>query len=183
MPLCNYAGRLDEKGGEGMANRWVLSLLVGGPLGFAAAMLIYQAWVAQKQAWAARQWPQTSGLIISSQVKVTRVRERRRSGFSRTVTRYEPNVIYRYQANGGVHQSNQLYLGQKVLYSDTAAVEKILLRYPAGDTVTVYYDPDHPATATLSPKTGWATTVMWLMGTFLFFMAGMVAYAILNNGS
>ena len=166
-----------------MASRWVLSLLVGGPMGFAAALLIYQAWVAQKQAWAARQWPQTSGVILSAQVKATRVRERRRSRSYRTVTRYEPNVIYRYQANGTVHQSNQLYLGQKVLYSHTADVEKILTRYPVGDTITVYYNPENPAIATLSPKTGWATTALWLTGTFLFFMAGMVVYAILNNGS
>lgn len=166
-----------------MDKRWVLSLLVGGPLGFAAALLLYQAWVAQKQAWAARHWPQTSGVIISTQVKATRVRERRRSRFSRTVTRYEPNVIYRYQTNGVVHQSNQLYIGQKVLYSDTRSVEKIITRYPVGDTVTLYYNPENPAIATLSPKTGWATTALWLTGAFLFFMAGMVVYAILDNGS
>lgn len=153
-------------------------------MGFAAALLLYQAWSAQKQAWAARHWPQTSGFIISTQVKSSRVRIRRgSSGGYRMATRYEPEIIYRYQANGTTHQGYQLYLGQKVLYSHTADVEKILTRYPVGDTITVYYNPENPAIATLSPKTGWATTALWLTGTFLFFMAGMVVYAILNNGS
>lgn len=166
-----------------MDMRWVLSLLVGLPMGFAAAFMAYQAWSGQKQAWAARNWPQTTGFITSTQVKSSRVRIRRgSSGGYRMATRYEPRVIYRYQANGVNCEGERLHLGDTVGYSDTGPVEKILARYPVGEVVTVYYNPDNPAEATLSPKTGWATTIYWLIAALLFFMTAMVVYAIISNG-
>jgi hypothetical protein len=166
-----------------MDMRWVLSLLVGGPMGFAAAFMAYQAWSAQKQAWAARNWPQTEGIIISAQVKSARVRRRRGSGGGyRMATQYKPQIIYRYLANGVTHESQRLYLGDTIGYSGTGPVEKILTHYPLGTLVTVYYNPDNPAEATLSPKTGWATTISWLMSAFLFLMTAMVIYAIISNG-
>lgn len=166
-----------------MDMRWVLSLLVGLPMGLTAAFLAYQAWSAQKRAWAARNWPQTEGLIISAQVKSARVRVRRGSGGGyRMATRYKPQVIYRYLANGVTHESQRLYLGDTIGYSGPGPVEKTLTHYPLGTLVTVYYNPDNPAEATLSPKTGWATTISWLMSAFLFLMTAMVIYAIISNG-
>jgi len=166
-----------------MDMRWVLSVLVGVPMGIAAAIMAYQAFSAQKQAWLARNWPQTEGTIISAQVKSSRVRVRRgSSGGYRMTTRYEPQVIYRYLANGSSHESKRLYLGDTVGYSGPGPAEKILTRYPVGMPVTVYYNPDNPTEATLSPKTGWATTVYWFIAIFLFLMTVMVIYAILANG-
>ncbi|MBP8001992.1 MAG: DUF3592 domain-containing protein [Chloroflexi bacterium] len=166
-----------------MDMRWVLSVLIGLPMGLTAAFLAYQAWSAQKQAWAARNWPQTEGTIISAQVKSSRVRVRRgSSGGYRMTTRYEPQVIYRYLANGNSHESKRLYVGDTVGYSGPGPAERILTRYPVGMPVTVYYNPNNPAEATLSPQTGWATTISWLMSAFLFLMTAMVIYAIISNG-
>lgn len=166
-----------------MDMRWVLSVLLGVPMGLAAAFMAYQAWSAQKQAWLARNWPQTEGIVISTQVSSSRVRVRRGSSSGyRMTTRYEPQVIYRYLANGSSYESKRLYLGDTVGYSGTGPAEKILARYLIGMPVTVYYNPDNPAEATLSPKTGWATTVYWFIAALLFFTTVMVIYAIIANG-
>lgn len=118
-----------------------------------------------------------------AQVKSSRVRVRRGSdGGYRMTTRYEPQVIYRYLANGNSHESKRLYVGDTVGYSGPGPAERILTRYPVGMPVTVYYNPNNPAEATLSPQTGWATTISWLMSAFLFLMTAMVIYAIISNG-
>lgn len=166
-----------------MDMRWLLSVLVGVPMGLAAAIMAHQAFSAQKQAWLARNWPQTEGTIISTQVKSSRVRVRRGSSSGyRMTTRYEPQVIYRYLAHGNRYESKRLHFGDTVGYSGPGPAEKILTRYPVGTSITVYYNPDNPAEATLSPKTGWATTVYWLIAILLFFMTVMVIYAIIANG-
>jgi len=166
-----------------MDMRWVLSLLVGGPMALTTTFLVYQAWAGQKQALSARQWPETTGFIITAQVTSSRVRIRRSSSTGyRMATSYRPHVVYRYQVNGVGYEGEQLHLGETIGYSGTGPVETILTRYPVGVPVRVYYNPDNPTEATLSPKTGWATTIYWLISALLFFMTVMVVYAIISNG-
>jgi hypothetical protein len=111
-----------------------------GPVA-AMALLVAVAGVAGSVWWRARRtpaqavhWPHTKGTVLSSTVQVG-------GGASRAG---EPLVFYAYQVNG------QVFQGQRVRAAGTPRnTSSTIARYPAGASVTVYYDPDDPSNSAL----------------------------------
>lgn len=80
-------------------------------------------------------WPQTMGTILSASVQVS----------SRGAVRTEhPLIFYAYQVDGQVFQGNRLRRNGNGAHAATA-----LVRYPAGASVVVYYDPANPGHSAL----------------------------------
>jgi hypothetical protein len=98
-----------------------------------------------KQSSAARQeaqtWPSTTGTVLMSTIQV------RRTGRSRSEI---PVVVYQYQANGQMYQGNTIRAGDQFgTIRVMGQAQATVARYPAGSTVTVYYNPANPAQAAL----------------------------------
>jgi hypothetical protein len=159
--------------------RLLLFPLVVIPLCIATFLIAQQAWRIQRRSQAARGWVQTSGRVIRSGVRETAVHVRRRTSTSsyRQATRYEPEVVYEYQAPGGIYRGDRLQLGYSVAASEVDVAQRQADRYPINAGVTVYYQPDNPAESALSLTAGRGPWVMW--GTALIMLAVTLFMAVI----
>ena len=111
-------------------------------------------------------WPTAQGKVLESRLREDQDSE------GKTWAVY---IQYEYWANGDTWCSDvwRLEAGSS---SFTGAMEKVIARYPAGSSVTVYYNPDAPNDAMLEPgKMGW-----WLFFGGICFAAGGIA-ALVHN--
>lgn len=93
-----------------------------------------------KQAYASSSWPTVQGRIIHSEmVRIRRPGE--------TVS--DADITYSYMVNGRQYSGYLVSIPE--YQGDARSMSKIVKRYPEGNTVTVYYDPDNPANAVLEP--------------------------------
>jgi hypothetical protein len=86
---------------------------------------------------------------------------------------YEPRVLYRYRAMGGIREGSRLRIGAVTQFSDRVAADLATRPYRAGDRVKVHYDPDRPDRSVLEPVPSATGLQQWLiMGLFLILTAG-----------
>ncbi len=102
-------------------------------------------------------WPTTTGTIQVSEV-------RRTSGANNEFHSY---VEYQYSVLGTDYVSHTVTFGELAGFQDTkkSIAQKTVNRYPAGSTVTVYYDPQDPKKAVL--QRGGDSALLWLGGAFM----------------
>ena len=98
-------------------------------------------------------WPSTCGKIIQSNLQSMQVpiggrKGRNFDGSPRMRWAYLPDIVYAYRANAGAFQSRQIYFGQN--FPSTLDIScDLIKKYPEGNEITVYYNPDKPEMATL----------------------------------
>lgn len=114
----------------GHSGNWNIAL-VFAPMAVAAFAI---AGVKFWQSRGARKWAQAPGRILKSGIEA---RHHQFSGEAETV-RNEPAIEYEYSVGG------ETYRGGRVAFGSSDGPEAILARYPAGKSVTVYYNPAHP---------------------------------------
>jgi hypothetical protein len=91
-------------------------------------------------------WPSTTGTVMGGYVQ-----EYYKSGGGKNPTWnwfYYPHVSYVYNVNGAVYQSENIWLGDMGTTSSAWAFG-IIDQYPAGSSVTVYYNPSNPSQSVL----------------------------------
>jgi hypothetical protein len=142
----------------------ILSLVCG----FLAALCIGIGFTNLRTAQRSLDWPSTSGEVVRAEVEehVDVSKDREGSGTKTTVT-HESNVVYVYRV------AEQEYRGQRVRFDwemDRAEAEATVAKYPVGQTVSVYYDPDDPSDAVLEPG-GNVYVYEVLIGLGVFFVA------------
>jgi hypothetical protein len=165
-----------------MDMRFVLILLIGLPMGLAVVLVAQRAGAGQKQAMAARRWPQATAVVISSGVQEEWVRTRRYSSHRYSPTRrYGAQVVVEYEVDGRRYHSKRLHLGERMLASTPDSAEKTAARYPAGSTVTVFYNPANPTDATLQPVVGGGTWVWWGTAALLALITLAIIMLILSS--
>ncbi|MBN1371929.1 MAG: DUF3592 domain-containing protein [Anaerolineaceae bacterium] len=127
-------------------------------LAFAAGsvFLILSYFKNKKKAAASLTWSTTPGTILESTV-----RESRSSDDDRPST-YYAQVNYSYQVMGQAYQGKNIHIGARNTGPHSKA-QAIASRYPAGSSVTVYYDPANPADAVLE-RAAPANTVTLILG-------------------
>lgn len=113
----------------------------GGLAGVLAGRLLLEQVKGWRQAQASRNWTPTAGRIVDAKLE--------RMGVRRNLLR--PHLEYEYHVAGRHYASTRRVFEGLQLYEDRAA-QAILARYPAGQAVTVYYDPDQPSEATLERR-------------------------------
>lgn len=114
-----------------------LFVVVFGAVGF----FIYRMIMRSKALGdAVKTWPSTTGTVERGFVEVSN----HTSGTGRS-TSYEPKVIYAFQVNGQQYRGDKVKLGLVVRSGGYMGAQQIVDRYPAGSTVTVYYNPANPA--------------------------------------
>ncbi len=91
---------------------------------------------------ASANWTAVSGVIVSSGLEHDVDAEMGES--------WEPKVTYEYPAGGRQQVGTTLKFGDNS-YDDQQEAQEILDRYPVGQGVQVYYDPDAPGRSVLEP--------------------------------
>ncbi len=70
---------------------------------------------------------------------------------SKGAVHYHPSISYRYEVNGQTYKGNRYrYDGHPSFYNEAEA-NQVLAAHPKGSEIEVYYNPDKPADAVLSP--------------------------------
>ncbi len=102
-------------------------------------------------------WPTTMGTVKTSEV-------RRTVGANNEFHSY---IEYEYSVLGTDYVSNKVTFGELAGFQDIkkSIAQKAVNRYPAGSTVTVYYDPQDPKKAVL--QRGGDSALLWLGGAFM----------------
>ncbi|MBK8988939.1 MAG: DUF3592 domain-containing protein [Chloroflexi bacterium] len=137
-------------------------LFVGIFIAVGIGLFIWGLNVLQK-AQASQDWPTADGTIISATVR----EDRDDDG-----TSYFADVTYQYTAADRRHSSDNVSFGQ---YGGSSRhAEGIVARYPVGQRVTVYYDPDDPMTAVLEPGANFGSYLLVGMGALFIGVALLV---------
>lgn len=129
-----------------------------GPVAILGAVLL--VWESRTlQAGMARlRWPTVSGTVITSE----RVADGPKN--------YKPLIRFSYQVEGAIfHNQTMLKVpgfGPKSNKEDVA--DKLVLEYPVGRAVKVYYNPLNPVEADLRPGPGWDIYGRFAFGACLY---------------
>lgn len=102
----------------------------------------------RKQAQASLQWPATPGKIVDSRLVIKEDAD----GDEST----EARVTYAYMVEGKPFESNRVSIGGR-------SARSIVVQYPLGADVQVYYDPAKPSSAVLEPG-GSGLTFLLIVG-------------------
>jgi hypothetical protein len=109
-----------------------------------------------RKAKASLQWPAAPGTVVVSQLVEDTAGE---------ISSYLPLVTYTYAVNGQAFQSSRVgFVASKS--------RKVLAKYPKGNAVQVFFDPQQPATSVL--EKGGSTRFMVFIGIALI-IGGCVA--------
>ncbi len=87
---------------------------------------------------------------------------------------YTPKVTYSYTVSGVSYLGKSISIGHTSVGNDLSYANSELNKYPAGSSVTVYYDPSSPATSVLEPGTDPNSMYMLLLSLFPLFMGAIV---------
>jgi hypothetical protein len=131
-----------------------------------------------KETSAMKNWPTTAGRIIRSEITTT-VQQHRRPNRPRgdyDVTMYVPRIVYAYEAGGHSFQSDGI--GWSTSANRRSVAEKQVKRYPLQSQVQVFYNPDDPSQATLSPSVGKLALFLWFIAAAIAFAAFAVGWLI-----
>lgn len=100
---------------------------------------------------ASRTWLTAPGRVLTSDLQST-INSRR--------TVYLPKVEYEYTVAGGhTYRSSRVNLGSR--WSDLAAAQAVVARYPAQAAVQVFYNPSQPAEAVLERDEKSSMIAIW----------------------
>ncbi len=146
-----------------------LALLVGTGALIVMLILLVIALIQAGPAMNAREWTSAKGMIIKSFVSSAADDENPKSAR----VWYVPNVAYTYFADGTQYVAQRLYFGAPAKSAARDQAEKQLAAYPVGALVTVFYNPDAPATATLERRAPNATKLLWFAAAL--FLGGLFA--------
>jgi hypothetical protein len=103
-----------------------------------AALLVLFTYFGQA-ALDAREWPSVRGRMLRAEVKV---------GCGRGGNQYYPDVLYSYQFKGERYEGRDVALDTDNCGWASNARD-VVARYPAGETVTVYVNPNRPSRSAL----------------------------------
>jgi hypothetical protein len=126
--------------------RWAWVAPVVGFL--AGGLLICMSIVNGRKAKASMQWPSVQGTVVFSEMVMD-------TSTSSDIATWSPVVTYSYAVNGQALQCS------RVKFSP-ARGKKVVAKYPKGNAVQVFFDPQQPSTAVL--EKGGSTKVMLFVG-------------------
>ncbi|NWF69370.1 MAG: DUF3592 domain-containing protein [Chloroflexi bacterium] len=142
------------------------------PFVIVALVLVVIALRSRAAAAASRGWPSVVGTVLASQI------EMRRSG--NTGRTPHPVVIYSYAVDGKQYTGNRISFGGS-LGGSMIAYRKIE-QYPAGSSVSVYYNPANPADAVLEQTSASGTLLLWIAGIIILMLLCTTAMTVGGMG-
>jgi hypothetical protein len=132
---------------------WFVYAMLLAPLGLILVAAIYKT----LQVRAAREWPSTLGKVVisNSELRQVKVLDSERESGHKFEERNFANIVYEYSVSGQKLNNNRVSIGED---RGNFQVAETIAKYPAGNIVTVYYNPRHPREAVLErdlPKGLW----------------------------
>lgn len=107
--------------------------------------LVLGAWIWQQQSRErAASWAATEGRIVANTVEPVAA-----PPASRSPPTFVVAVRYEYAVGGQTYRGSRVAFRTPTPFANAAAADRDRARYPEGATVTVYYDPAHPAESVL----------------------------------
>ena len=137
---------------------FLIFLLVG-------AGLVWWGSTILQNARASADWPSVEGRITSSLVD--------HSTDAEGADSYSPEVTFVYVEDGRSYESHTIKFGENS-YSSERKAQEILSRYPMGQTVTVFYDPENPEKAVLEPGVSSGSYIVLGVGALFVVIALLV---------
>jgi hypothetical protein len=118
-----------------------------------------------------RSWPTTAGTILHSGMEIHRETDKDGS----TSTTYGVTLQYAYSVSGQEFQGTRRTFAN-VRTGSRRRTESILLRYPQGGSVAVYYNPEDPSSSVLEPGVTWVNYLLLAFAIILLLVgiAGVV---------
>jgi hypothetical protein len=146
--------------GTGLLVLRVVAVLIIG-VGLVALYGAARLYVRNKSA---HKWPTVPGTILHSSFESRRVKG---ADDKRTVV-HRADILYTYEVNGKVYESEQVQLGGTSETSIASGHKRRADKYVDGAQVKVYYDPTDPGMATLEPgETGGIVNLAIVGGGFV----------------
>jgi hypothetical protein len=132
------------------------------------------AWNNYKNAKASESWPSINGSIISSMVKTDLGKS------DDDEPRYTASITYKYTIDGIE------YTGERISFSAGTFLQKgkaksLVLRYPKGKKVKVYYDPKRLQEAVLERGKSSNMNLPIVIGIFVFFVCPVSILQVLRK--
>jgi hypothetical protein len=118
-------------------------------------------WMGLRSVWrglASSHWPTVSGVVLHAGMTEDQAKG---VGTKNTRNLYSTNLEFRYRVNGRDYTTGTVQFGRAVGSGDISNEAVLVLRYPAGSKVMVFYHPHDPALATVKP--GANTDVAWYL--------------------
>ena len=137
----------------------IIFALVGSALFFLFALPPLQ------YSMASSSWPTVSGTVTRSDVDVWK---------SDGKTHYQPDIAYTYFVDGKKYSSSKITVGDPPLDNSVAPAKRMQAKYPVGDEVMVYYDPELPESSALEPGTKSGDYLLAAIAA-IFFFVGIIA--------
>ncbi|MBI2122008.1 MAG: DUF3592 domain-containing protein [Candidatus Sungbacteria bacterium] len=128
-------------------------------------------------ATASQSWPAVEGVIKISEFTTNRDRD------DGGVT-YGASIVYDYTVKGTVYSGSNVHFGQYST-SDPSYGRGLVNRYPVGEQINVYYDPNDPSISVLEPGAGWSSFMVVGIGalfTLLGFIGGFFQFKKYKRG-
>lgn len=127
-------------------------ILILGLFAGAGLLIMLWGWRIIARARQTRHWPATEGVIEQSDT-------------TSDTNDLLPTIVFRYVAAGQPRQGTLEFPAG--ITPTPEFTQRYLDRYPVGEKIRVYYDPQHPERSTLEPGLG--------QGDWLIFAVGLVA--------
>lgn len=119
-------------------------LMQGALLLGIAALGVHQALELHRS----KSWPGVEGQLTESRIHEKQRHTGKPSERTTRCCTYEVRVRYRYEVQGHTYEGDRLRVKADI-FGRRELAEQQLARYPAGQPVTVYYNPDAPEQAVL----------------------------------
>lgn len=120
-----------------------------------------------------RTWPKTMGVIISSEV-IKNDTARSENGITRNSISYSPAITYSYTVQDKRYSSTRVSFNP-IGGSQRSQSQHYVSKFAAGNIAPVYYDSEHPATATLEQGTS-TVSLFAVIGGLAFLLFGFLIY-------
>jgi Protein of unknown function (DUF3592) len=116
---------------------------------------------------ASLQWPSVEGIIERSEVTTSHSNVTSTSSHRKRKTTYHTYVEYAYSVNGTPHTSKVVWFGDDYSSNIRSSHTAVTERYPKGNKVKVFYDPNDPTLAVLEPGAKFSSYVIYVLGWVL----------------
>lgn len=123
---------------------WFFFLIGLIPIGFGVLLIVNGVRDRRKGA-ASREWPRTTGRIVSSSVRTQKVPNPGKG--SPYINKFHPAIHYTYSVGNQPYQGSNYAIGYET--QTLPQTNKIVERYPEGAEVQVHYNPQNPSEAVL----------------------------------
>jgi hypothetical protein len=130
--------------------------------------LLGMAWMLLSEGVASYSWPQVEGTVVSHRV----VRDYEQA--ARQQENFHAEVYYRYSVNGRSYSGKRYAIDRGPnatgAYSSSDEARAVVAqKYPRGEPVVIYYDPESPDQAVLKTGASFWSAFPGLMGLLVIF--------------